>query len=196
MSSLLKKINTLTCTEPKFGTGEKTKKFSNSIVKIEKKPVSLKLTGDLFMLPKRDESEFGVKYSVGIEFAADDCALFDAILDKLEIDGWDRKECHNEGSIFLNLKPNANHSEFKCIVNPAIKPLKLYNDKLDVGMEVTVDLAVSGWYMQDDEDKKYGLSLKVKSIWFGPQPAKRKRKEEEVRGAVIPHPHASNLIYL
>ena len=179
---LLKKINSLTCTEPKFG-GAKNKKFSNSIVKIEKKPVSVKLNGNLFMLPKRDESEFGIKYSMGVEFLEEDCALLDAILDKLEVDDWERKECHNEGSIFLTLKPNTGHTDFKCTSNLSIKPLKLYNDKLDTGMEVTVDMAVSGWYMQDEDTRKYGLTLKVKSLFFGPPPSKRKRKDDdEVRG--------------
>ena len=183
MSSLIKKINTLTCTEPKFGFGPKAKKFSNSIVKIEKKPVSIKITGNLFMLPKRDESEFGIKYSLCVEFSMDDCALLDAILDKLEIEDWERKECHNEGSIFLNLKPNGAHTEFKFKNNVGLKPLKLYNDKFDVGMDVTVDMLVAGWYMQDTIDdvevKKFGLSLKVKDIWFGPLPSKRRRKDEE-----------------
>lgn len=192
-TQLIKKITTLTCSEPKFGkSGGIPKKFSQSVVKIEKKPLRVKITGDLFMMPARSEHEdYGLKYSLGVEFKNADCELFDAVLDKLDIEGWERKECHDEGKIFLALKPNAASTEFTCECNVPIKPLKLASDKLDLGMEVTVDLAVAGWYMQDiDEDvKKYGLSLKVKSLFFGPPPTKRKRKDEdEVRG-ILCEPH-------
>jgi hypothetical protein len=178
---LIKKINTLTITDPKFGSKKGViKKFSQSVVKIEKKPLRLKITGDLFMMPNRNESEdYGLKYSIGVEFQESECELFDAILDKLEIDGWERKECHDEGKIFLTLKANAGSTDFTCTSNVPIKPLKLTSDKLDLGMEVTVDLAVAGWYMQDEDEKKYGLTLKVKGLFFGPQPIKRKRKDDD-----------------
>ena len=204
-STLLKKIDTLTVTPPKFGLNkDKTPKtFSQSVIKIEKKPLKIKMTGDLFMLPNRTEHEtYGLKYSLGVEFKSSDCELFDAILDKMDLDGWERKDLHDDGKMYLTLKTAKNLTDFSFTSNLPIKPLRLVNDNLVENMDVTVEFVLSGWYMNtvddnEEEVKKYGLSMKIKSIWFGPETSPSKKRKVEGKVEVRDDNHIMlNLIYL
>ncbi|MFA7327761.1 MAG: hypothetical protein WC121_13925 [Candidatus Kapaibacterium sp.] len=170
---------------PKFGNNT----FAQGAIKFNGSPLKLQLKGDLFMLPSRQESEeYGLKYSLGVEFNESDCAVFDKLLDTMadmkNDNEYDRKEAHNDGKIFLSLKPNAKNNDFKCAINLPIKPLKLVNDKIDVGEEVEVDMLVSGWWMAGENGCKYGLTLGVKAIRFAngddtQPPAKKKKIDVE-----------------
>ena len=172
---ILKEIDTLTVSPVKFGKNKDgtPKQFASSVIKVCRQPLRLKLTGDLFMLPNKTEhEEYGVKYSLGVEFSTKDCEIFDAILDKMgETDGYERKEAHDDGKIFFSLKPNTKSTDFTCPMNIPIKPLKLSNDRLDLGMEVTVHFTVGGWWLSGD-DPKYGLTFKIKTVHYGPLDAK------------------------
>jgi hypothetical protein len=133
------------------------------------------------MLPRRIESEYGVKFSAGLSFEASDLDILEKILAKMgeEVDDdWTVKGYHDDGSIFLKLLTNANQSEFKFDSNVPIKPLKLDNDKLEQHMDTTVELVVSGWYRNTPETKQYGLTLKVKKITWGNEKRKRKHDDE------------------
>lgn len=197
IQSIQKKISTLTTTPPKFKVKKGVlNKFSNTIVKVDGKPLKVKMTGDLFMVPtKTVHDDYGTKYSVGVEFSESDCAIFENILDSMDPeDGWVRKETHDDGKIFLKLRTNASQSEFLTTSNIAIRPSKLHSDKLDLGMEVQVEMDVGGWFMQDEDEKIFGVTLKVKSIHYGSIVQKKRRKtdDDEVRTLFNPSNVGSN----
>ena len=190
---------TITVTPPKFSKYTKddvygnyakgdTKPFSICAVRTDGKQLKLKLPGTLFMLPMRNEhSEYGVKYSVGVEFNATDLEVLDNALDQMAAhldENWEPKPVHDDGKIFLSLKPKAGDKEFAFDTNVPIRPLHLAHDKIEQFMDVTVEVAIAGWYRTDDDVNKYGLTLQVRKITWGEEPKKtvRKRKvEDEVR---------------
>lgn len=157
--------------------------FSSTTIKLDGRPLVVKLTGELFYEPTRSEhKEYGVSIKFGVKFEEADCLLFDQLLDLMDADiagEWTRKESHEDGSMFLKLKFNAEQTEFKGLTcNVPIKPLKLASDKIERGMDVTVELAVGGWLLHSDE--KYGLSFTVKSLYFGKESKKKRKDDEEV----------------
>lgn len=190
-----KAIDQINVTEPKFFLDKKTKemrKFSVCKISAGNEPISIKISGDLFMLPYRNENEvYGIKYNFGVGFKLTDCALFTKILDKMAVfcpeeENWERKEVHNEnGGVFLNLKPTPNSTGFDCSNNLGLKPTKLEHDKLVKNMEVQVEMSLNGWYLNDGEIKKYGITPKIKNVHFGPQDKRKKRKIDDENEIVL-----------
>lgn len=165
----------------------KKSKFTMVQIKNDSKKLKFKIAGEMFYPPaKQEHDQYGVKYTMGVKFSADDCEIFDKCLDGIEEQlqelgesDWERKETHDDGSIFLKLGTNKSHSEFSFSNNLQLKPTCLNHDKLDSGMDVQVELELGGWLMRVEGEKKYGLTLSIKSIHFGALEKKKKRKVEE-----------------
>ena len=175
---------------PAFKIDKKTgahRQFCSTPITFQDKPLVVKMTGDLFMKPYRnDHEDYGTAFSIGISFT--DTAVLDRALETVREfltldDGWVVKDVFDEGKMFLKLKPTKQFSGWEFTSNIQFKPNKLEHDKIDTGMEVTVELVVSGWYSnriyQNMEVLQYGLTTKLKDIHFGPQPVKKKRKTDE-----------------
>ncbi len=101
-------------------------------------------------------------------------------------ESWEQKQVHDDGKIFLNLQANSASTDFVFESNLPVKPLKLQHEKIDQYMDVTVEFTVTGWYLKNDdaEEKKYGLTLKVKKIHWGEEKKvvkKKKTEDDEVR---------------
>jgi len=179
-------LDSINVTAPKY-TGKS--EFSQCRVTLDGKPLKLKLSGTLFMLPTKNEhEEYGTSFKVGVEFDEGDMIVFETILDKMqEVIGDDSYECkpsHTDGSIFFKLGTNKSLSEFSFESNVPIKPGKLHNDKLEQHMQITLDLLVSGWYLKKkgvDGEKKFGLTYKIRKIIFGAEkrPSKKRKAEDD-----------------
>jgi hypothetical protein len=141
------------------------------------------------MLPTKNEHEdYGISFKIGVEFDEDDMVVFDKVLEKMlakcEDDSFAMKPCHEDGTIFFKLGTNRALSEFTFDSNLAIRPGKLGHDKLEQHMQVTLEIAVSGWYLnkKEEDEKKFGLTFKIRKITFGQEKSKpvvKKRKTEE-----------------
>jgi len=180
-NTLKKNISQLMVTKPVFSKGA----FGKTSVKLDGKEIKVKLVGTLIYKPTEQKSkEYGQKYTVGINFDAGDCELFDKILLALRDnvagtkEHWDPKLPHDDGTMFLKLATNKGLTKFSAETNSSITPMDLDDDSIDVGMEVAVELVVGGWYLKNDDCNKYGLSFKTTKINFGhvEKPKARKRK--------------------
>lgn len=165
---------------PKF---KKENNFANGVIKDESgSSFNIKLKGTLFMPPRLFEhEEYGESYKFGVKFDEDDMKPLDQALVKTSTnvgDDWTGKFPHDDGSIFFKLKPNPGKTKFTSPMNVPIKPSKLDNDLISPDMDVTVHFGVSAWYQK--EEKKYGLTIKIKKIWFGDdaEPKKKKSKKQ------------------
>lgn len=183
INTLKKNIAQLMVTAPKYGKGD----FGSTSVKIDGKPVNVKLTGTLIYKPSEQKSkEYGQKYSIGINFDPVECELFDKILLALRDqvsntkEHWDPKLPHDDGTMFLKLSTDKNLTKFNAACNIGITPMDLEDDTIDVGMDVTVEMIVGGWFLKNDECNKYGLSFKTTKVTFGtvekPKARSHKRK--------------------
>lgn len=180
-NTLKKNISQLMVTKPVFGKGD----FGKTSVKLDGKEIKVKLVGTLIYKPTEQKSkEYGQKYTVGINFDAGECELFDKILLALRDnvsnskEQWEPKLPHDDGTMFLKLGTNKTLTKFSAETNSSITPMDLGDDSIDVGMDVAVELTVGGWYLKKDDENKYGLSFKTTKLNFGPveKPKARKRK--------------------
>lgn len=177
-------LDSINVTAPKY-TGKS--EFSQCRVTLDGKPLKLKLTGTIFMLPAKNEhEEYGTSFKIGVEFDEGDMIVFETILDKmLEVVNDESYECkpsHTDGSIFFKLGTNKALSEFSFESNVPIKPGKLQNEKLEQHMQITMDLLVSGWYLKKkgvDGEKKFGLTYKIRKINFGGEKVRSKKRKVE-----------------
>ena len=173
-------LDSLTVTKPKY---QGKSNFSQCRVTHDGKPLKLKLHGNMFMLPMKNEHEdYGISFKAGIEFNEDDMVVFEDIIEKMYDQANDGdyvvKQPHEDGSIFMKLPTNKALSEFTFESNVPIKPGRLDHDKLEQHMAVTVDLLVSGWYLNDKsaDVKKLGVTMKIRKIHFGQEKSTKKRK--------------------
>lgn len=184
--SAITKINTeqLKITGPTFLKS----KFAPSHVRIGEKPLNVKLTGSLFMLPRKQVNEqYGTKYSMGVKFNETDMIVFDTLLDKMGQaagDGFKIKYAHQEGKIFFKLPLNGSGTEFKLKSNIVMKPNDLESLSIETKSDVTVEMDVDGWYLKEGKVKSFGLNLELTKVHFGkeckPRSKKRKTSEDEV----------------
>lgn len=174
-------------------TGE-PRSFSSTSVTQNGKSMKLKLQGILFWKPNKQESEEyqTTNYKFGVQFNEDDLEILDSILGKMEElvdDEYTGKPPHDEGKIYFKLRPNSDSSKFTTKMDVAITPKKLIHEDIDFGNDVTVEFLVGGWYMDKDDEKKFGLTLTVKQVWFKeelkkPVPKRKKpavTSDDEVR---------------
>ena len=187
IKTLKHQLESINVTGPRY-TGKS--EFAQCRVTLDGKPLKVKLTGTLFMLPAKNEhDDYGTSFKMGVEFDEGDMIVFDTILEKMmevvDDESYSVKPGHDDGNIFFKLPTNKALSEFTFESNVAIKPGKLGSDKLDQFMPVTIDLIVSGWYLKkrDEDVKKYGLTYKIRKVCFGNEkvktPAVKRRKTEE-----------------
>lgn len=186
IKSIKNSLDSISVTKPKY---QGKSNFSQCRVTHDGKPLKVKLHGNMFMLPTRNEhEEYGISFKAGIEFNEDDMVVFENIIEKMykeaDDDDYDVKQPHEDGAIFMKLPTNKALSEFTFDSNVPIKPGKLSHEKLEQHMSVTVELMVSGWYLYDkDADvKKLGVTMKLRKIQFGQEKPVKKRKlgEDEV----------------
>lgn len=190
IKTLKHQLESINVTAPRY-TGKS--EFAQCRVTLDGKPLKVKLTGTLFMLPAKNEhEEYGTTFKMGVEFDEGDMIVFDTVLEKMmevvDDESYVVKPGHEDGNIFFKLPTNKSLSEFTFESNVPIKPGKLGSDKLDQFMPVTVELILSGWYMKkkDEDVKKYGLTFKIRKVCFGnekvraPPVKKRKTEEDEV----------------
>jgi hypothetical protein len=186
VKTLKSQLNNITVTSPKFTSKSQ---FSPCRVLLDGKALKVKLTGNLFMLPAKNEHEdYGISFKMGVEFEEDDMVVFDKVLEemlkKVGDDEFAMKPCHEDGNIFFKLGTNRAMSEFTFESNVAIRPGKLVNEKLEQHMQVTLELTVSGWYLKkkDEDEKKFGLTFKIRKICFGQEKVKHVSKKRKTGG--------------
>lgn len=137
------------------------------------------------MLPQKQEhEEYGTSYKMGVEFNPEDMDVLERVIElmcaEINDDEFDVKLPHDDGSIFFKLGTNKSMSEFTFESNVSLKPSKLNTDKLEQFSAITLDLLVSGWFMNNDGVKKYGLTLKVQKVWFGGEKVKSVKRKKPV----------------
>lgn len=194
IKTLKHQLESINVTGPRY-TGKS--EFAQCRVTLDGKPLKIKLTGTLFMLPAKNEhDDYGTSFKMGVEFDEGDMIVFDTILEKMmevvDDDSYSVKPGHDDGNIFFKLPTNKALSEFTFESNVPIKPGKLGSEKLDQFMPVHIDLIVSGWYLKkkDSDEKKFGLTYKIRKVCFGSEkvraPVVKKRKTEEDEVSISP----------
>ncbi len=178
--------STITVTKPKFNSNTG---FGQSFIKDNGSNFRRSFTGTLIMEPKVNEhEEYGQSINIGIEFEEKDVAILDTLIEHLkdasDFSNPDIKPAHKDGLIFFKLPTDSNHQKFQFECNVPIKPLKLMNDKIYKGMDVTVDMCINGWFLDKEETFKLGLVYKIKKLIFGEE----KNKKKKVR-ALAKHVH-------
>lgn len=193
-TEIISKIEEFKCTEPKFLTG---KEFAMVRFRLGNKPMKVKMTGDLVRPLERSESEYGLHYQLCVRFDEEECEYLDHILEMMsdEIKGeqeFDAKQAHREGLMFIKVPTDPKHTRFKCDINIPLTPIKLKHDLNEADEEVTIEMALSGWFRKADDGNKYGIRTKVTKLHFGPvntkTKKKRKQEEEEVLEVHSPSP--------
>lgn len=187
IKTLKNNLSSIEVSAPKFTSKSD---FAQSRVTLDGKALKVKLVGEIFMLPSKNEHEdYGTSFKMGCEFDEGDMIVFETVLDKMleEVDAsFKVKPSHEEGKIFFKLPTNKNMSEFTFDSNVPIKPGKLGHDKLDQHMPFYIELIVGGWYLKKlemGEERKFGLKFTIKKIHFGEEKKivkKRKVEEDEV----------------
>jgi hypothetical protein len=164
----------LSVTKPVFKKGTI---FGASKLTLDGGPLKLKLTGNLFMPPRMQESlDYGVKYSMGVEFEQESLKVLDETLLLLAKElgsGYECKPSHNDGSVFINLPVKEEKFSFKS--NISLKTDNLPNDKIEAKSNVTVEVEVGVWILNSKTAKKFGVSLKPFNIIFERVPGKKRR---------------------
>jgi hypothetical protein len=170
-------ISKLKITDPKWSAGSK---FANSKITYKGKPLTSKLVGNLFMVPRMDKFVGNKEvdaptYSMGVNFDQGALKAVDEVLEMLgeHVEaGFTAKPVHKDGSIFFKLQHEDNL--FKFSSNVDITP---DNIEIEQHTTVKVEFEIGGWFLRDDEVKKYGLRLKVVRVLFGEEEKKRRRKK-------------------
>jgi hypothetical protein len=125
------------------------KPFASGVAKLNGKPLSAKITGNLFFTPTRQEhEEYGLSYRIGVEFNEPDVEFLDDLVNKLEEqmgDDWEVKVPHNEGKIYFKLQPNIKQNGFQCAINLPLTPTKLLHESIDRDMDVSVEFKLTPW---------------------------------------------------
>lgn len=178
-------ISKLKITDPKWMKGSK---FANSKITYKGKVLTNKLVGNLFMPPRMDKFEGNKEvdaptYSMGVNFDQGALQGVDTVLEMLGEhveEGFTAKRVHQDGTVFFKLQHEDNL--FKFSSNIDITP---DNIQVEQHTSVKVEFEIAGWFLRDDDVKKYGLRLKVVKVLFGEEEKKRRRKktlssEEEV----------------
>lgn len=166
----------LTCSKPIWKEGAK---FATGKLLNNRKPITLDITGKLIYVPthipprhslNRDtwdrppfaQLSVGVKFEIGQVKILDD--LIEIMSEHVKDEDFDAKLPHADGVIFFKLA----HDEGRCEVesNYALDFDVLPNPKISVGMDVKVNFSVSGWFLKDGVQKKYGLAFKTNKLKF------------------------------
>jgi hypothetical protein len=159
----------------------KGSKFANSKITYKGVPLTMNLVGTVFMPPKMDSFkgtnfvDAPPAFSMGVNFEQAALQAVDELLEMLgEHEGpeFSPKPVHKDGSVFFKLQHENNL--FKFSSNIDITP-----DNIQVAQHspVKVEFEVQGWFLKDEDVKKYGLRLKVLKVFFGEEQKKKRRKK-------------------
>lgn len=189
IKTLKTQLDDITVSKPKYG-GKSS--FAQCKVTLDGKPLRAKLSGSLFMTPRKQEHDvYGTSFKMGVEFQEDDMIVFETVVEKMGKvvgDEYTAKLPHDNGSMFIKLPTNKVLSDFACDLNVPIRPNKLEHEKISQHMPVTVDLIVGGWFMNNEtsDEQKYGLSFNVKKITFATEKPKQKKKRHDGEDIDVP----------